>query len=93
MFCAFWALDIPPTLDVLVLFFQPRFRNVLGTLFSKTPSQFYFPVIFNIILTAITLIIGVKFGDSISTLKSFEIDTRRIAKPNFYDKLCFSMAN
>ena len=26
MFCAFWALDIAPTLDVLVLFFQTAWR-------------------------------------------------------------------
>ena len=43
MFCAFWALDMAPTLDVIVLFFWISFldvgRPLLKQLFSKILSN------------------------------------------------------
>ena len=55
MFCAFWALDMAPTLDVLVLFIPGIRRNQIifvfcssiGNFFSWTIQWLYYSKILN----------------------------------------------
>ena len=43
IFCSFWALDMAPTLDVLVLFLQTTILTLIGPLFRNNPKTTWAP--------------------------------------------------